>query len=297
LEAQVSNCTCGNPAHGAFICSTCAKALEIALANISAYWQDLDNVRAKLVRYGDQAGRTREHPLPIDARFAGSYWVESNGEWVSKVSEGTALMDATRNTVVTWVRVVMDHHPVVTGPVCAKPCLHVSCSTTRRSHPPADNIPSCCNYLLGYADRARVMEWGPEMLDEMDDLEAQLRRLVDRPADRWFAGPCDQCARDLYAKTGAAEVACRECDLIYDVNDRRTWLLGQAEDRLVNATMLARAVSWLGAVPLTAARVWKWAERDRILVKGHETRGGRELPLYRIGDALDLLATDSQKAG
>lgn len=292
-----STCPCGAPTHGAYLCGGCAKSLEIALGNISAYWQDLDNVRAKLTRYGGQDGRSMEKRLPIDTRFAGPYWVRSGDEWVTRTPDGTALMDAVRNTVTTWVRLVLDAYPVITGPVCANPCLHISCSRVRRSRPPADNIPSCCSYLLGHADRARVVEWGPEMLDEMDDLETQLRRMVDRPADKWFAGPCDQCERDLYATTGAAEVACHECDLVYDVNARRAWLLQQAEDRLVNATMLARAVSWLGAMPLTAARVWKWAERERIVAKAHETQGGRVLPLYRIGDALDLLAADTQKAG
>lgn len=290
-------CSCGRPVDGAALCAGCVVALEVAVADLSAYWQDLDNVRAGLVRYGGQGGRTMDHRLPIDPRFAESYW-EAEGDWiVNRIPHGTALLEAVRNTVGTWVRVVLDDNPVITGPVCAGACLHLSCAAVRRSMPPADTVASCCRYLLRNTTRIRVADWAQDLAEELGHVSQQLRFLVDRPADRWYAGPCDQCERDLYARTGAAEVVCAECDLAYDVAARRQWLLEQAEDRLVNATMLARAVSWLGSEPLTAERVRKWAQRGRLIAKGHEVRAGRTLPLYRIGDALDLLAGESEKVG
>ena len=290
-------CPCGQPVNGAVLCAECVTALEVAIADLSAHWADLDNVRAGLVRYGGQGGRTMDHRLPIDPRFAESYWEAEGDLIVNRIPHGTALLEAVRNTVGTWVRVVLDDNPVITGPVCPAACLHLSCAAVRRTRPPVDSVASCCRYLLRNTARIRVADWGPDLADELGHVSQQLRFLVDRPADRWYAGPCDQCERDLYARTGAAEVMCEECDLAYDVVKRRQWLLEQAEDRLVNATTLARAVSWLGTEPLTAERVRKWAQRGRLIAKGHEVKAGRTLPLYRIGDALDMLAGDGEKVG
>jgi hypothetical protein len=278
-----SICGCGKPADGAFICPSCCKALQIALGNISTYWADLDTVKARLTRYGGSGGgRGGEKPLPVDARFLG---------WEA---DGSRLQDAAKNTIATWTRVVLDERHILAGPT-HDACLHVSCSITRRSRPPRDDVVSCCRYLLGHADWIRTKDWAPEILDELDDLEAQLRRMVDRPADKWFAGPCDGCERDLYAKVGAKTVDCADCDRSYDIEARRAALLAEAEDYLANATELARAVSWLGSEPLTAARIWKWAERGRITAKQHVEIRGKQVPQYRIGDALDLLANDTTK--
>jgi hypothetical protein len=286
-------CPCGQQIHGATLCAHCTTTLEHAITNINAHWQDLDNVRAKLTRYGGQGGPHGDH-LPIDPRFAQYAWIQVNGEYTCTIPAGTALIDAVRNTITTWVRVVHDRWPVVTGPTCPLPCPHATCAIIRRSRPPADKISSCCNYLIRYVDRMRVAEWGPDILDELTHLEHQLRQFVDRPGDKWYAGPCDTCRRDLYARTGSPTVDCSECQLTYDVPARRTWLLEQAEDQLVNAATLSRAISWLGGQPLTEQRVRQWGHRGRITVKGHEPTGR---PLYRVGDALDLLATETQKAG
>jgi hypothetical protein len=284
---------------GATLCADCTTTLDRAIADLAAHWTDLDNVRAKLTRYGGQGGARGDH-LPMDPRFARYVWVPVKDpdtdeilEWQCWIPDGTALVDAVRNTITTWVRVVMDRWPVVTGPACALSCLHATCSVILRSRPPADTIPSCCNYLLRYVDRIRVADFGPEILDEITHLELQLRALVDRPADRWYAGACDGCRRDLYGKTGALEVTCRECDLTYDVAERRCWLLKKARDQLVNSADLSRAVSWFYGKPLSQDRIRQWAHRGRI-----EPRpAGQHGPLYRVGDALDLLATESQKVG
>ena len=294
-------CICGRPLSGDAICGNCFKTLEVALGNIAAYWADLDTVKGRQTRYGGSGGRSgTEKALPIDTRFAGLEWVEqkdADGRIIGfdpKIPAGTALQDATKNTIATWTRHILTERPTFEGP--AHPaCLHVSCSRTRRSRVPADNVPACCVYLLGQADWIRTQHWAGEILDEVTDVEAQLRRMVDRPADKWFAGPCDGCERDLYAKVGDPFVECADCDRIYDIAVRRAALLVEAEDYLANATELARAVSWLGSEPLTAARIWKWAERGRIVAKDHQEVRGKQVPQYRIGDALDLLATDTTK--
>lgn len=116
---------------------------------------------------------------------------------------------------------------------------------------------------------------------------AAAHQLIDRRPDRWYAGPCDDCNRDLYAETDSGTVQCHECSRIYDVRDRRAHMLRSAEDRLADATTIARAVSWIGAEPVNPRRLRVWATRGKL--KSVEQIEGR--PVYRIGDVLDLLAT------
>lgn len=267
-------CVCGQPLTGAYLCARCTHDLDIAIADIAAHWTDLDNVRAKLTRYGGQGGGEQ---TPIDPRFDSLEWVLEDGQWRDRIPDGTALLDATRNTVTTWVRVVQEQWPAAVA----------------RRPEPADTVTACCRYLLGWTDRIRLAAWAPDILDEMEHLASRLSAIVDRPADRWYAGPCDNCERDLYARTGAADVTCPECQLDYDVNRRREWLLTEARDQLVTAATLSRAVSWLGDKPLTADRIRQWAHRGRIMARPANGQG----PLYRVGDALDLLDAEQQKVG
>lgn len=297
----MSECACGRPADGAFICSSCTRALEIALGNISSYWADLDTVKARQTRYGDTGGgRGGDKPIPIDVRFGALEWVEkldAEGRIVGMepwIPVGTALQDAVKNTISTWTRIVMDEKPLLHGPVHPA-CLHVGCSTLRRSRWPADTVGSCCRYLLGHADWMRTKDWAPDILDEMDDLEAQLRRMIDRPADKLFVGYCTECDLPLNAKPGAPQVTCRGCEKVFSVEASRDAMWIAAQDALGTASEIARAISWLGNQPVTAERIRKWVERDRLERKGWLTVRGRDLPTYRIGDVAALVEAATRK--
>lgn len=279
-------CPCGRPTDSG-LCPMCHQTLQIALGDISSHWTDLDTVKARQTRYGASGGgRGGDKPLPVDARFLG---------WEA---DGSRLQDAVKNTIGTWGRMVMDERVVLHGPT-HDTCLHVSCSTGRRSRPPQDNVASVCKYLLGHADWIRTQHWAPEILDELTDTAEQLRRMVDRPADKLFAGYCDECQGPLYAKVGQEQVKCRQCEHTYSVTDRRDAMWTEAQDHNGTAAEISRAISWLGELPLSADRIYKWVERKRLTERGHVTYRGRLVPIYRIGDVAALAAaTDNQqKAG
>lgn len=282
----MNDCTCGRPLSGGAICSGCSKALEIAIGNISSYWCDLDTVKARQTRYGVAGGRFgAEKALPVDLRF-----LDVSGD-------GTILQDAAKNTVATWTRTVLDGRPAIHGPTHPA-CLHITCNQARRSHTPADNVAACCRYLLGQVDWIRNQDWAPDMLDELDDLENQLRRVVDRPADREFMGPCDECREDLYARPGASSMDCRWCGRSHDLTERRAWLWEQALDMLATAAECARAISGHNGTPLNDATIRKWVERKRLTAKGTQIVRGRLLPTYRVGDVAALVESmNQQKAG
>jgi hypothetical protein len=205
------------------------------------------------------------------------------------------LQDAVKNTIGTWARTVMDERPTLAGPAHDS-CLHVSCSITRRSRWPRDDVAAACRYLLGHADWIRTQHWAPEILDELQNTAEQLRRMVDRPADKLFVGYCTECDQALHAKIGAQWVKCRACEKDYSVEASRDAMWVAAQDHHGTAAEISRAISWLGQVPLTADRIYKWVERKRLVERGRLPYRGRLVPIYRIGDVAALVeASDAQK--
>lgn len=282
------------------ICRRCQHTLEVSLANVAAYWADLDTLRTGQVRYGSGAGAERgrgEAPLAMDARFA-------------KGATGATVEVAVRNTVTTWTRYVLEHtQRPAAGPACVD-CRHGTCRDIRRARPPRDTIASCCAFLARYSDWIRVCPVGDQVLRDLLDIERALARLIDRPADRWFAGTCGgltisddrivRCERQLYVEPGEQLVRCGDCGSTYDVAERREALLAEAEDREATVETIARIVTTLGDAEVSreriAGRIRLWAHRGRIQSHGARVVDGKARPLYRVGDVLDKLAEDARHA-
>jgi hypothetical protein len=126
-----------------------------------------------------------------------------------------------------------------------------------------------------------------EMCDEIGYAVIRARRAIDKPAEMLYAGPCE-CDNDLYAHPRAPEIECRECGAVYDVEGRRNWLLDAAEDQLLTATDMSRALPGLINQPLTSAMIRGWARHGRITQHPPLPRRPRD-PTYRVGDILGVL--------
>lgn len=263
----MTDCRCGRPTRDTLtVCDACADQLGVALGDIAWLVDELDTTI------------TRQRALPTEGGPTGA---ETPLPWHEKASEALRHLKA---ILVSWALFCDAEHVPHQSPANGLP---------------DDTAEALSRWLLWRIDGLTRHELGPDAVDEITDAVAKCRRVIDRRPERWYAGPCTahpgggedsrECGSDLYAKRQTGDVECRDCGAVYDVAARRAWLLAEAEDRLADAATVARAVSWLGAVPLTPALVRKWAERGRIIAKGHD--GSR--PLYRIGDAIDLLAATS----
>lgn len=172
---------CDRPAPHATICGTCVGTFRKALRNVGTLYADLATVRSKGSRFGGNATKGsvgREMPLVVDSRFT------------DRTGDGSQLDYDVKNTLVTWARMVIEGWPEYRpGPVC-EGCNHATCVRARRTAHPGNSVVSIAAYLVRMAGSIAAEEWAAEILDEVLDLERRLRRMVDRPADRWYAGIC-----------------------------------------------------------------------------------------------------------
>lgn len=151
---------------------------------------------------------------------------------------------------------------------------------------PADTPASMAAWLSERHSRLTGHAAAEEAHGEITAAVRAAQRAIDRPPGRVYAGPCTQCSMPLYAKPAATAVACRSCGTGHSVEERREWMLEALRDHLAPAHQVAHILAQLVA-PVRADRVRQWAARGRILPHGRDAAGR---PLYRIGDALELLA-------
>lgn len=247
------------------ICSTCSGDLAKALGDVPFLAEQLDVRLTRQARIGS-GGKSTERALPYDPY-------------------ASIIAAELHNTLSTWVRALAEHDgDPLHGAICASICGHATCGRIRNQKAPANTLIALSAWLLGRTGDLAHHEAAEEAKTGICDATARAERAIDRIADRWYAGPCDTCGRDLYAKPSAGIVICA-CGADYDVKARRAWLLAAAEDILAPAALIARALPPLGH-EVKVDRIYKWAERGNIIAKSVDLRGR---PLYRIGDVLDVL--------
>lgn len=121
-------------------------------------------------------------------------------------------------------------------------------------------------------------------LGEIGNACTQIIAVVDRPADRWYAGNCGECGDELWPAAGVGTIRC-DCGAEYDADERRTWMLSQLEEMWLGAEQAAHAMTSLG-MPVVASTIRTWAERHR-LAPHPESLPGR--PRYRVGSVRELV--------
>lgn len=304
----MNTCTCGRPTAGAWLCDDCTLTFRWALANVSAYYVDLETVEVKAARYGS-VGATKgsigkAQPLPVDLRFVDAKPIGPGHRASATLAPGSQLKWDTWNTTVAWCRTVMEDQPELHGPACTD-CLHLTCNAIRRRRWPRKTLPSMINYLARQFRLVLSEEWAPVMFDEFRDLERRLGRMINRPPDRWYAGKCSavdahgQCTVDLYATADRGVITCPGCETRHDVGERREILLAEAKDYLVTATEAAGAlIAWTdydGSENKMVDRIRKWRDREKLEVREVTSLLGRDRHLYRLGDIQELMVQHAQR--
>jgi hypothetical protein len=143
--------------------------------------------------------------------------------------------------------------------------------------------------------KIRLANWAPEMARGVETHTARAMRVLDRPEEVRYLGPCPGagCGEDLYVLEHDEWVRCGACSEMWNVEERRADVLGQLGDVLVGAKALAEVLTGMTGEKVSHDRVRVWASRGRILAHGHDRKGR---PVYRVGDGVALLAARRRTA-
>jgi hypothetical protein len=275
---------CDRPAPGSqTICGACEADLRRALDSVAWLAGELDvTLSRQNTRTGTGTSEPEDDttpavlhigPLPYDPRAA-------------------EVMYVLRSTLVGWTRIMQEGVATREGPWCAD-CEHPSCRLVPYSQGPGDTCESMAAWLSASLGRLVRHPAAQEAHGEILEAVRAVQRAVDSPPGHVYAGPCEECGAPLYAKPGAEWVRCREagCDGEHEVAERRAWMLDAITGMLAPAHQVAYILSLLVA-PLKPEAVRKWAERGRLVPHSADASGR---PLYRVGDASELLTEKLQR--
>lgn len=252
------------------LCEQCLWEVKQALdidqeLSIPALLDDLATTLTRQARITQRnGGKSAETPTPFHIR-------------------ASDIADHARAVLVGWVKVLASDDP---------------------ERYPTDTLEAMAAWLLGRLDDIARHEAADDMHAEITDTAARIRYVIDRPADRLYAGTCGTsfaeqhiCAEPLYAHPGAAVVRCIDCGTVHDVATRREGMLQRLDDRLVTAAEFARLATYLIADigrsrEQTRKMVNLWHHRG-LLERHSDDREGN--PLFLFGEAKLLLARDQAR--
>ncbi|MER7212469.1 hypothetical protein ABT340_35900 [Streptosporangium sp. NPDC000239] len=278
LPCPVPTCTRTMPGN-LTVCRACSTGLLRDLTDVPSLDLHLDLALTRQAKLGTSGGRA-EASDEIDPEI-GLTLRRTPLPWDQRAREAR---DVLRSALVGWVRVLLadDERP---GPTC-QACDHPSCVWIAASRTPADTLPALARWLIRQRRALLAHPAVEEAVDELADAVRQARRAIDRPADRVYAGPCNQCGQDLLASPGARAVTCRTCELEYDIHGRQKWMREHIKDQLAHSTAMSGMLHQLG-VDVPASTIRYWGQGRRLPSRGTDQRGR---PLYRVGDVLELNA-------
>lgn len=256
-------CSCGKPLrNNATICEDCADQVAEALTSVGALVDDLNVTLTRQDRIGGGGGGTNERPLPFN------------------VAASTQLGSLTK-CLTRWASVIREGRD-----------MSVDCGR----HPAA-----LAGWILPSVVWMQTHPEAPAFVDEITREVHRARHVIDRPAEKWYAGPCSdpvevdgetiECDIHLYARPGSMTVACPRPTRTgapharHDVSERRAWMLKAAEDYLETASTIARALSSMGQ-DVTKAKIAGYKARGKIAPHGTDADGH---DLFRIGDVIDAV--------
>jgi transcription elongation factor Elf1 len=245
--------SCEAPQDAGLLCHTCTTKLERDLGDVAAIVDELNTTISRQARIGQggKGGGLASEKTPV---HLGAIEVADN----------------LGNVLTMWARDIMDGG---FGP----------------THPAP--ITGAAAVLMFHIDQVRKHPAVDELVDEITDAIGQARRVVDRPADRMFVGPClvefegVTCHEDLYAKPRAAWVVCKVCGSSHDVAERRDWMLNDASDRLFTVREAAQILGSYGNLRITESTIRGYISGGKLGYHG-KVEGSS---VIRLGDLLAVI--------
>ncbi|WP_410676684.1 hypothetical protein [Amycolatopsis sp. cmx-4-68] len=298
-------CSCGKPAH-ATLCTECTREVVTHLrtlatggvlrirvhqkrVHVPAVLDDAGETTAAATVRVEQEFRTDSRPglyeLLIDTLArrdhtgndsigavagASKYEVDFHG----KAAE---LKDTIDELIITW-----------TADVAARNGRPITATTVRGA---AAWLAAEPKLIAAHPDAAKFA-------DQLHKVVRSAWKVIDRAPDKVFLGQCggDQlpCEEDVYALPGQPVVQCRACGAIWDVAERRDFLLSKVDEQLATPPEITRALAELG-LNITVDVIYGHIHRGHLTRHPPHPLDARARPRYRVGDVRDILNTGTDR--
>lgn len=291
--ALCATADCANPAPHGTVCQSCLWGLQADLRAIPDIKADLLDTYARLDRTApDQPGGRVEPEPPLLFR--------------PHAADADADLYA---TLLCWTRYVAEQGGATLADVLPPPGGHSAAGPwldTRKAWLPRP-------VLLPNPDTLRLAAWldrhthavgiDPEagqLVAEIGNAVARARRATDRPGDRLYLGPCECTheptgrAVDLYAHPGRRCATCWNCAAVWDVDERRAWLLERSANLWVTGETATRALPSLLGTELSAELLRRMTAAGELAARPGPASDPRRRPRYRIGDIVAAVTARAQ---
>lgn len=267
------------------LCRKCTSRLRHILRELPSAHRDLDLTLTRQSKTGDPGKRGRETPIVFD-------------QVASLTSTDVA------HTMIVWIGDLAE----LNGEDLDRRDLicHGHACVTVISWKPGRTMRDWCDWLTQRMHQIRRHPKAEQMFDELTYAMRIALRTVDRPADVEFAGRCDLCGSDIYARPGTEaageEVACRKCAEVagpggyvpyYDVADRRGWMRDQYRSGLAAGPEILAVVPSMFEVEINPNTFRSWVARGLLLASGNGPAG----PLYSVDRVVDLAEKAADRKG
>lgn len=247
--------TCDSPVGEAWSCSACAEKLRIALGDVNSLWEDLDAVLAKQARYAASEGRGGEQALPFNPAASEIGWV-------------------LRNTLNTWCKLVAEE---------------------RVWDLPEDHPAKVAGWLLHQVEWIRHQRAGHQAIEEITSAVNAVRKAVDRPAERLYAGPCKECGTHLYGKQGQTSFDCPKCATTLTIDSQMDWMDAVLLDKIVTAKEGSALLGRYG-YDVTRETINKWRQRGKLEACGKDRDEAWVYPWLALKKVAEEMLMERQEA-
>lgn len=257
---------CDRPLRDEYLCRGCQRKAERVLGDLVALTRELETTvsRQDKIAMPGKRGKGHEQPSPAN---------------VTAAQRGRTIL----GLLFEWADFVAERHNMIGLPVFAA------------YRPLGELVPTAVAILLSKAEWMRHDEQGPALVEAIHQVRHQLRRLVDQPPTRLYAGPCRAdlgydtelgyvCQLPLYRKWGSDEITCdghlpqqdpgqprpTGCGHTHPAADRRDFMVASVEENLLPLRLLWESLYVLlpeaGQLDWLTVQQWTRERRQRSVI-------------------------------
>lgn len=136
-------------------------------------------------------------------------------------------------------------------------------------------------------------EQAPACIQELSKAISWAVRLVDRPPDRTYAGPCPACGQDVTAPPHSATAQC-VCGQTIDVAQAQEQMRADLEEMLLPKLWAHAAAEYIVGRKIPDKTLDTWDRRGQLLTL---PAGGGRAPGWRVADIVRLASMPPEAKG